>query len=42
MENSPEPDFESYFYSGVKVSLSAQQVKLIERDGRSHTFRSLP
>jgi len=42
MENSPEPDFESYFFSGVKVSLSAQQIKLIERDGRSHNFRSGP
>jgi hypothetical protein len=40
MENSPEADFESYFYSGVKVSLSAQLIKLIEQDGRSHTFRS--
>ena len=41
MENSAR-DFEAYFYSGIKVTLSegsqGREVKVIESSGASHTF----
>eukprot|EP00092_Neocalanus_flemingeri_P027274 GFUD01029578.1.p1 GENE.GFUD01029578.1~~GFUD01029578.1.p1 ORF type:complete len:936 (-),score=285.22 GFUD01029578.1:126-2933(-) len=37
MENEGR-DFEMYFYSGVKVTLISGVVKLIDSEGRTHTF----
>ena len=38
MENGPDPDFESYFYDGMKVTLSERSLKVIELNGRCQTF----
>ena len=38
MENEPDPDFEAYFYSGVKITLSGGSLKAIDLEGRSRTF----
>jgi len=37
MENEGR-DFEMYFYSGIKVTLIAGVIKLIDSDGRTHPF----
>jgi len=39
MENSPESDFETYFYSGAKITKTGADIKLIELDGKSQAFR---
>jgi len=37
MENEAR-DFEMYFYSGIKATLISGEVKLIDTDGKTHTF----
>jgi len=37
MENEGR-DFEMYFYNGIKATLISGEVKLIDSDGRTHTF----
>ncbi len=38
MENSPDPDFETYFNNGVKISYTDKTVKFIDSQGTNHTF----
>eukprot|EP00088_Acartia_fossae_P019157 TRINITY_DN21131_c0_g2_i4.p1 TRINITY_DN21131_c0_g2~~TRINITY_DN21131_c0_g2_i4.p1 ORF type:complete len:753 (+),score=121.68 TRINITY_DN21131_c0_g2_i4:331-2259(+) len=38
MENEPDPDFETYFNNGVKVSYSNSSVKFINSKGTNHSF----
>ena len=38
MENEPDPDFETYFNNGVKISCSNNTVKFIDNQGTNHTF----
>ncbi|KAG1696979.1 Protein furry -like [Nymphon striatum] len=38
MENSPQSDFESSFYSGAKVILSSNTVKVMDNEGRITTL----